>query len=390
MTPIFSAGRWTYASIVSPFSFESCDAPTTTTFSPIFETSSTRSSSSESAALGPSARTRSKTCWANARKSSLFDTGSVSQPTATIVPVPSSTFARTLPSGTARSARLAADTIPRSRSSRRASSMSPSVSTRTRLHSIIPAPVSSRSSFTRLTGISAILLALLRGSGFSLLGPGGLVRDRVRTRRLPDRGVRLGGDLFFIHDLRLLDATVRGAAAGGHLLERHAPFPRLDRIGDDAADQAARADRVVVPRDHVVGVVGIAVRVDERDHREPEAARLPDRELLLLQVDNEDCVRLPLHVRDAPEVRLELLELALHRDPVLALLLRADEEDRATPLGDVPRERGRLVEEALRLLQIDDVDAAPLSEQEAAHLRIPAACLVAEVDAGLQELPHAC
>ena len=45
-----------------------------------------RSSSSCSAASGPSTSTRSRTCWTKARNSSFFETGSVSQPTATIAP----------------------------------------------------------------------------------------------------------------------------------------------------------------------------------------------------------------------------------------------------------------------------------------------------------------
>ena len=48
----------------------------------------------------------------------------------------------------------------------------------------------------------------------------------------------------------------------------------------------------------------------------------------------------------------------------------------------------RLLEQLLRLREVDDVDAAALAEDEAAHLGIPAARLVAEVDAGLQQLSH--
>ena len=40
------------------------------------------------------------------------------------------------------------------------------------------------------------------------------------------------------------------------------------------------------------------------------------------------------------------------------------------------------------LLQVDDVDAAALPEDEAAHLGVPAARLVAEVNAGLEQLAH--
>jgi hypothetical protein len=48
----------------------------------------------------------------------------------------------------------------------------------------------------------------------------------------------------------------------------------------------------------------------------------------------------------------------------------------------------RLFDQAERLLQIDDVDAAPLREDVAAHLRVPAPRLVAEMHSGLQELAH--
>jgi hypothetical protein len=71
-------------------------------------------------------------------------------------------------------------------------------------------------------------------------------------------------------------------------------------------------------------------------------------------------------------------------DRRLALLLGADEENRAAALGEIASEVVRLPEELERLLQVDDVDAAPLREDEAAHFRVPASRLVAEVDPGLQ------
>ena len=55
---------------------------------------------------------------------------------------------------------------------------------------------------------------------------------------------------------------------------------------------------------------------------------------------------------------------------------------------DVGDERVRLLEQRLRLGEVDDVDAAALAEDESLHLRIPAARLVAEVNAGLQEVLH--
>ena len=75
-------------------------------------------------------------------------------------------------------------------------------------------------------------------------------------------------------------------------------------------------------------------------------------------------------------------------DRVLGLLLRADEQDGAVPLGEVARERRSLLERLQSLLQVDDVDAAALAEDVALHLRVPAAGLVAEMDPGLQQLSH--
>ena len=217
-----------------------------------------------------------------------------------------------------------------------------------------------------------------------------------------------------------------------------------DPVRDGADDQPARANGVVVARDHEVGLVGVAVRVHERDHGQAEPPRLAYGQLLLAQVDDEDRVGLLAHVGDAAEVRLELLQIALQRDPllrreqrelpfvaqatelvqvldplgdrapvreqaaepavvdvrhpdalgvlldaVLGLLLRADEEHGAAALGEVAHERLGLLQALRGLLQVDDVDAAALAEDEALHLRVPAARLVAEMDAGLQELSHA-
>jgi hypothetical protein len=79
------------------------------------------------------------------------------------------------------------------------------------------------------------------------------------------------------------------------------------------------------------------------------------------------------HVRHADPRRL-----VVHR--VLRLLLRADEENRAAALGHVACEVVRFLHELLRLLQVDDVDAATLGEDETLHLRVPASRLVAEVN----------
>jgi hypothetical protein len=76
-------------------------------------------------------------------------------------------------------------------------------------------------------------------------------------------------------------------------------------------------------------------------------------------------------------------------DGVARLLLGAHEQHGAAAVGDLGAELLRLLEQRLRLEQVDDVDAPALTEDEAAHLGVPAARLVPEVHSGLQQLPDA-
>src|SRR5687767_3078191 len=55
-------------------------------------------------------------------------------------------------------------------------------------------------------------------------------------------------------------------------------------------------------------------------------------------------------------------------------------------MGDGGCELLGLTQQRLGLQKVDDVDAAVLAVDEPAHLRVPAAGLVAEVHAGLQQL----
>ena len=80
--------------------------------------------------------------------------------------------------------------------------------------------------------------------------------------------------------------------------------------------------------------------------------------------------------------------LGLVLDRLLGLLLGADEQDRPAVLDGAADEPVGGVDPLEGLLQIDDVDAVALAEDESAHLRVPTARLVAEMDAGLQQLLH--
>ena len=73
---------------------------------------------------------------------------------------------------------------------------------------------------------------------------------------------------------------------------------------------------------------------------------------------------------------------------VLGLLLRADEHDRPAAGDEVADEGVGGVDALQRLVQVDDVDAVALAEDETLHLRVPATGLMAEVDSGLEHLLH--
>jgi hypothetical protein len=91
-----------------------------------------------------------------------------------------------------------------------------------------------------------------------------------------------------------------------------------------------------------------------------------------------------------PAVRDEELAAAagLFLDHVLRLTLGSDEEHVTTAssdVGDVAEGRPRHGD---RLLQVDDVDAVAGAKDVRLHLRVPTLRLMAEVNSGLEELPH--
>src|SRR5258708_6904977 len=155
----------------------------------------------------------SATAWARCLKSSVLATKSDSQLTSTSTPTRPTppevcTYDSMMPSPVLRPAFLAARAMPCSRSQSLAFSMSPPVSVRARLLSIMPAPVMSRSCFTSAAVISATLCLLGRGHG-GLVGRllGHALRLRLADRR--SRSLGLGAST-----LRLLGGT----RLGGRLL----------------------------------------------------------------------------------------------------------------------------------------------------------------------------
>src|SRR4051794_33950889 len=124
--------------------------------------------------------------------------------------------------------------MPFSRRTRTAASMSPLVSCRARLQSIIGAPVWSRSSFTSAAEISAIGLRLL---GDRRLGDGRLGDGRLGDGRLGDR-LLAGGDLLVVafRHRRLLRGGAVARGGGREVRRRCLLLPGCDAVGKDTHD----------------------------------------------------------------------------------------------------------------------------------------------------------
>ena len=66
---------------------------------------------------------------------------------------------------------------------------------------------------------------------------------------------------------------------------------RNHRVGNARHEQLHRAQRIVVARDDVVDLIGIAVGVDDADHRNLQLARFVDGDLFLARVDRRTARR---------------------------------------------------------------------------------------------------
>ena len=86
--------------------------------------------------------------------------------------------------------------------------------------------------------------------------------------------------------------------------------------------------------------VRIAIGVDDGRDRHAEAPRLLDRDVLLVGVDHEQEVGQPAHVLDAAKRAVELVALALQREPLLLEVAPASPEDEH--LVELAQARNRL------------------------------------------------
>ncbi len=280
-----------------------------------------------------------------------------------------------------------------------------------------------------------------RGSG-GLRGEALLGFPRGQLLRFAAGGVFLG---FAARPrLGLQAGTLLGFLTGAFLLGAEHVAALGDHVPDGARDERAGADRVVVAGDHEVDPVGVAVGVHEPDDGDAQPLRLAHGDGLGFEVDHEHRVGYALHVFDPPQIgaQLEQVGLAGHAlaggeqrqlalgleafevveaadaevdglevgeqsaqpavvdvghpggggdiaDDVPSLLLGAHEQHGPPTVGEGARELAGLFEQDGGLEKVDDVDAAALAMDEAAHLGVPAARLVAEMDAGLQQFRDA-
>ena len=263
------------------------------------------------------------------------------------------------------------------------------------------------------------LAELLDHSGGNLGHCGSFQRDEKELTKTDLLGLGLSGHLG-LGDLLLTRASEAG-------------------VSHELAHKGDSGDSVIVAGDAVLDLVGIGVGVDQGDDGDVQALSLLDGVLLALGVDDEESLGQTLHVAGATEVGLELGELLaensllllgqnshaavldhglelLHAvdagadgdevgqhtaeptlvdirhvgtlssvlDGLLSLLLGADEQHVAA-LGDVLDEGVGLVGVEDGLLEVEDVDAVALTEDERLHLGVPATGLVTEVAAGLEQ-----
>ena len=87
--------------------------------------------------------------------------------------------------------------------------------------------------------------------------------------------------------------------------------------GHQVAIQRNGAAGVVIARHHEGDALGIGIGIDDRGNGNVEPLRFLDRDVFLVGVDHEDHVGKTAHVLDAAERAVELVALALQRQPLL-------------------------------------------------------------------------
>ncbi len=281
-----------------------------------------------------------------------------------------------------------------------------------------------------VAGLGLLGLRLLLGRFGRRLG---LLLDRFRLS-LGRRHLGFACELFGYRLCRLAHVDPRGALGALDAVDH--------RLGDEIAIKRDRPAGVVVARDRMGNLLGIAIGIDHGDDGDVELVGLGDRDRLLVGVDDEDDVGNPAHVLDAAQGAFQLVTLAREveelllgeavglagehllehpqpldrvgdglpigeraaqptvvdvilrrtlgrlRDGFGCLTLGADEQHPAALGNGLAHGHQRLMQHRHGLRQIDDVDVVAYAEDEGLHFGVPAVGLVAKMNARLQELAH--
>ena len=275
-----------------------------------------------------------------------------------------------------------------------------------------------RSTRTTLTALTALATSAKAASATSSAGATTVATFRAAT-------------------WRLLVAHVLGSQPLGFL--EHgivtAPAPLHHCVSKLTQDELHRTHRIIVGRDDDVRQIGIAIRIEDADHRNIHASGFLDGVFLSTRIDDDDRRRQATQHPHAFEVAADLLHLAPHRslslllvplqgasalellefhktrqplthgrevrqrtaDPPLGhgrhaalgsfsldhranLLLGTQEQHFRTRCGQLSQEVRRSEQTLDGLFEVDNVNLVPFAVDVRLHLRVPPAGLMAIVD----------
>ena len=83
-----------------------------------------------------------------------------------------------------------------------------------------------------------------------------------------------------------------------------------NRICDRCHIQADGANRIVVARNDVINACWITVGIHHTKHRNTELVRFSDRNMLVLHINNKNCVRQTAHFFNTTQTALQLIHHA--------------------------------------------------------------------------------
>ncbi len=159
----------------------------------------------------------------------------------------------------------------------------------------------------------------------------------------------------------------------------------------DDEERVGQRIHVLDAADRLVELLDFAREVERFLLGHALGAVVGDDLLHLLQALDRDLDRLEVGEHAAQPALVDERHpgaLRLFDDRLAGLPLGSDHEDRAAVGRQLAHEARGVVELLERPLEIDDVDLVPMAEDVRCHLRIPEPGLVAEMNAGLQHLTH--